>query len=133
VAAGIIDPNNAGIQAIVTAINALTRSVALTIELSAVDAIEGSPTVSAAYIAEDKAAFKALDADGQVHNYRVPGPKQTIFLTNKETVNMSDSSVTDVVSRITSTVIGRGGVAITSVPNGFRAENRKMLKSAPAI
>jgi hypothetical protein len=133
VAPGIVDPNNAGIQAIVTAINALTRSIALTIELSAVDAIAGSPTASATYIAEDKAAFKALDADGQVHNYRVPGPMASIFNADKETVNFAAGGVGSFISRMLAAALGRGGVPITSIPNGFRAENRKMLKSAPQI
>lgn len=133
VAPGIIDPNNAGIQAIVTAINALTRAIALTIELSQVDAIAGSPVMSADYISEDKAAFKALDGDGQAHNYRIPGPTAAIFLANKETIDMTNLDVVAFVAAVTANALGRGGVPITTIPVGFRAENRKKLKSAPQI
>lgn len=128
VAPGIVDPNNAAVQAIVAAINGVINAVDLTIELSQVNAIAGSATSGVAPRMIDKAAMTALDVDGQPHNYRIPGPNSGIFLPDNETVDLTGPDIGTWIGAVTGHAIGPGGATVTSVVKGHRTTNRKVLK-----
>lgn len=128
IAAGIVDPNNATVQAIVNAINATCNPVGLSIELSQVEAVAGSAVVGADYINEDKGLFPALDQDGQPHNYKVPGIKPSILQVNSDNIDFTNVDVIAYQSAVTANAIGRGGASITTLNYGYRTQNRKPIK-----
>lgn len=133
VAAGIVDPNNAGVQAIVTAINACTRAVALQIELTQINVLEAAAVSGAYYGSEDKAQFNAMDVDSKAHNYKVPGILASLLDDNQETIDPEAPFVEDVVAALNTYAKGRGGADITGIGSIHRMRNRKPLKSAPAV
>jgi hypothetical protein len=129
----VVDPNDAGIQAIVAAINALTRAVSIEITLSVVHNVVSSAAAGASFQSIDKAFFPALDADGSAHNFKVPGLKAAILLTDDETVDMTNALVTTYVGAVTTHAKSPGNVAVTTLLNGRRNANRKLLKTAGTI
>ena len=129
VAPGIVDPTDATIQAIVNAINAVCNPVGLTIELSQVNAVVATAVSGADYVSEDKGLFPALDQDGQPHNFKVPGIKPSILVTNSDTIDFTNVDVIAYVSAVTANAIGRGGATITSLNYGYRTASRKPIKN----
>jgi len=129
VAAGIVDPNNAAVQAVVTAINNCINPVGLHIELTQVNAVAGSAVVGADYVATDKAVFPALDEDGQTHNYKVPSILATIVDDDGVSIDMANADVAAYVAAVTTNAQGRNGVAITAINSGYRWASRKPLKN----
>lgn len=129
VAAGIIDPSDATIQAIVAAINACCNPVGLTIELSQVNAVVASAVSGANYVSTDKALFPALDQDGQPHNFKVPGLKPSILVPNSDNIDFTNVDVIAYVAAVTGNAIGRGGATITTLNYGYRTASRKPIKN----
>jgi hypothetical protein len=128
VAAGIVNPDNVGVQAIIVALEAAMRAKALKIELSQVNAVTGSATSGVNYVMQDKALFRFTDQDGQAHNWKIPGPGSGIFSTDDETVLPADSDVAAYISAVTTHAKGRGGANITTFTSGYRTTSRKRLK-----
>lgn len=133
VAAGIVDPNNAAVQAIVVAINNVTRAVAIEIELTQINALVASAVVGANYVSEDKAQFNFTDEDSKAHNYKLPGPLASIFEANKELVDLTNVDVIAWRAAIETYARGRGGADVGTLISAHRTENRKRLKTAPQI
>jgi hypothetical protein len=129
VAAGIVDPNDATVQAVVTAINNCINPVGLHVELTQVDAVTGSGIVGADYVCTDKAVFPALDEDGQPHNFKVPALLPSILEADGVTVDMANADVVAYVEAVTTNAQGRNGVAITAMNSGYRWASRKPLKN----
>jgi len=129
----VVDPTDATIQAIITKLNAITRAVAIEIELTVIHAVTASATVGAAYVSEDKAQFSFTDENGKSHNYKVPGPKASIIDTNKENIKLTDADVIAYKSAVLTYARGRGGADVTVLVAATRRENRKRLKSAPQV
>ena len=128
VAPGIVDPNDATIQAIVTAINACMNSVGVYIELTQVNTPAGSVVDDVPYVSTDKAIFPALDQDGQPHNFKVPGPIVSAFEADGYTVDMTFGAVVAYVDAVTTHARGRNGADVTVLTSGYRWANRKALK-----
>lgn len=128
VAGAIVDPTNAGVQAIIAAINSVTSAVAIEISLSVVHENAGSVTIGAVYVSEDKAQFRGVDDDGQAHTYKIPGLITTILNADKETIDLTNADVIVYTAAVTANALGPGGVAVTAVTEGHRTENRKKLK-----
>lgn len=129
VAPGIVDPTNANIQAIVTAINACCNPVGLTIELSQVNAVVATAVGGSAYVSTDKGLFPALDQDGQPHNFKVPGIKPSILIPNSDQIDFTNANVITYRAAVTGSAIGRGGATITSLNYGYRTASRKPIKN----
>lgn len=125
----VVDPNDVNLQAIISAINACTRAVAIEVSLSVITENAGSPTSSATYVNEDKGLFKALDDKGQAHNWRLPSLKTTLLNADKETIILSTGAGSDLVDAITTYALSAGGDPIDSVPFAYRTENRKRIKA----
>lgn len=129
VAPGIIDPNNAVIQAIVTAINATINPVGIYVELTQVNAVTATAVTGAAYVATDKAIFPAIDEDGQPHNFKVPSPIPAIFTDDGYTVDTTNADVVAYIGAVKDNALGRNGIEITVLTTGYRWANRKALKA----
>ena len=129
VAAGIIDPNNAVIQAIVSAINAAINPVGIYVELTQVNAVTATATSGADYVAEDKVIFPAIDEDGQPHNFKVPAPIPTIFLDDGYNVDVTNADVVAYIGAVKDNAVGRNAVEITVLTTGYRWASRKALKA----
>lgn len=127
VAAGIVDPNNAAIQAIVAAINALTGGYGLRIEITAASGAAVTPTSSAVFVNEDKAEFTFLDAGAQAHTFKLPGPKTTIVDTNGLSIP-GTGAVATFLNAVAANARGPAGETLTRPTNGERRASRKSLK-----
>lgn len=128
VAPGVVDPSSIGVQAIIAAIEAACRAKAVKIELTQIYAPVSSATAGVPYVMVDKALFKALDQDGQAHNWKIPGPGTGIFLSDGETVDLTDADVSTWISAVTTHAKGPGGATVANVLSGHRTTNRKPLK-----
>lgn len=129
VAAGIVDPNNAVIQAIVAAINACVNPIGLTIELTQVDVVVGTPVIGASYISTDKVLWIGLDENNQPHNWKVPGPDPVIFLPNDDNVDPANAAVIAYKAAVVANAKTRNNGAISVVTTGYRTASRKPLKN----
>jgi hypothetical protein len=129
VAAGIVDPSNATVQAIVTAINSCCNPVGLSIELSQVNAVEGTAVIGADYVATDKAVFPAIDQDGQPHNFKVPSLKPAILAADGVSVDFTNVDVLAYQAAVLASAQGRNGADITTLNTGYRTASRKPLKN----
>ena len=128
VAAGIVDPTDARIMAIVNAVNAFCNPVGLFIELSQVNVPVGTATAGAVYISTDKALFPALDDSGQPHNYKVPGLKPSILQANSDSIDMTNANVITYHDAVVAWAMGPGNVRVQTMLHGYRTANRKPLK-----
>lgn len=128
VAAGIVDPSNSTVQNVVSAVNAICNPVGLKIELSQVDSFTGTATAGVSYVMQDKCQLNFLDADGQPHNWKIPGPKAAVFVNGGKSVDMSDADISNFVATMIASAQGRGGTDILSATAGHRTTNRKRLK-----
>jgi hypothetical protein len=131
VAAGVVDPSDAGIQAVIAAINGVTRAVAIQIEVSAASGITATASTTGAYISEDKAQFNFSDESSHAHIYKVPGLKPVILLADTETIDPAGTGVPTFTAAILANARGRGGADVTTLVSAHRTENRKRLKSGP--
>jgi len=129
----VTDPTDPAIAAILAALNGVTRAVGIEIVLTVIHDVAASPVIGAAYVSEDKGQFVFTDEDGKPHNYKVPGIKASLLDANKETINLADSLVDAYTDAVLTYATGRGGADVTTLISGTRRENRKRLKSAPAI
>jgi len=70
---------------------------------------------------QDKGFTEWLDEDGQVtFSMSVPGPKQTIFTTNIETLDKLDSAVAELITQILFFCATKAGKAILGLYKGWR-------------
>lgn len=129
VAPGIVDANDPVVTAIVAAINATCNPIGLSIELTQVEAIAGSPVSGAVYVDTDKALFIGIDEDGQPHNWKVPGPDPAIFEANSDNVDPTNAAVIAYKAAVVANARGRNGTAINLVSTGYRTASRKPLKN----
>lgn len=125
----IVDPNDPDIAAVVSAINAITRAVCITIEISIVDTYTGTagtgPTV-----AQDKALLVTKDDEDDNHLFRVPGPKlavgTTIFLSDNVTVDLANASVAALSASIATNAKSTAGGSLTAIREGHRTEGKTL-------
>lgn len=129
VAGGIVNPNDATIQAIITAINAVTRAVAIRIELSASEGHAVTATASATYVNEDKAEFVFQgDADGLAHTFKVPGLHPAILATDNENIDATAGLPLAYVAAVAANALDADGGSLTAPTKGRRRAARKQLK-----
>jgi hypothetical protein len=75
--------------------------------------------------AEDKAELVFTDAEGGVHRYQIPIPKDGVFLADDETVNVAQADVAALIANfIGGTVTSRNGIALTGFLGGIRLRKR---------
>lgn len=74
---------------------------------------------------EDKANFTFQDANGSIHRFQVPAPKDTIFLADGETVDPANTDVVAFVAAVIANCVTAEGNAIAFGANGTRIR-RKM-------
>lgn len=128
VAPGIVDPNNGSVQAIVTAINAITRAVAIRIELSASNPHSVTATAGAIYVNEDKGEF-VFQGPAGAHTFKLPGPDPSfVSSTDNETIDASSGAVGDFVAAVAEFAFDANGGVITAPTEGRRRAARKALK-----
>jgi hypothetical protein len=128
VASSIVSPDDAVITGLIAVLEALTHGKAVHIEISLQAAVAGSPVSSATYVNEDKAFARFKDTSGVPHNYRVFGPKTTVFDSTDHETMVTGSPVAAFITAMTTYAVGRGGNTITSFVKGYRKENRKLIK-----
>lgn len=126
IAPGVINPSDGRILAIIAALEAACRAKAVRIELSQISGIVGSASAGVAYVSQDKALMNGIDGDGQAHNWKVPSLKPSILLADKETIDMTNASVTAYVAAVLAGAQGRGGAAITAVTDGHRTMGKRL-------
>ena len=124
----VIDPTDTRVQAIVTAINALTRAVCFRIEITRGNPHAVTPTSAAFYVNEDKAEFTFTGEGGLAHTYKIPGLKPTILNSDRETINCFLSVQNAFVTYMSSHAQGAGGETLTAPTVAYRRAARKTLK-----
>ena len=128
VSAGIVDPNDAGVQAIVAALNALTTAVCFRIEISSAEPHAVTPTSSSVYVNEDKAEFVFSGDGGTAHTFKVPALKPSILGSDHETINTTAGLPLAFVVAVANNAQGAGGETLTAPTVGHRRASRKTLK-----
>jgi hypothetical protein len=128
VPAGIVDPTDATITAIVAAIQALTAAYGLRIEVSAVAPHAATPTAASTYVNEDKAEFVFPGQGGVAHTFKVPALKASILESDNETIDATAGAAATFVAAVASGAQGIGGETLTAPTVGHRRAARKTLK-----
>ncbi len=128
VAPGITDPNSPTIQAIVTAIQALTAAYGLRIEISAVAPHLATATAASTYVNEDKAEFIFGGQGGAAHTFKVPALKSTLLAADNETIDASAGPANAFVVAVAANAQGIGGETLSAPAVGKRRAARKTLK-----
>jgi len=125
---GVVDPNNAAVQAIVTAINNVTRAVAIRIELTASSPNTVTATANAVYVNEDKLEFVFQGAES-AHTFKLPGLDPSLLEDDDETVDCTAGDPAAYVAAVMAGALDAAGNALTSGPDIARRRTaRKMLK-----
>ncbi len=133
VSSAIVDPTDPVILGLITVLDGVTRGKAVHIEISLQAAIASTAASGVPYVSEDKAFFRFRDDTGTPHNFKVMGPKTTIFESaNTEVVDLTNADVIDFTDAMTTYARGRGGDVISVIINGYRKENRKRTKGGRA-
>lgn len=127
-APGIVDPTDADVQAVVAAINYFCRASALTIELSQVEGLVDTPGTGAYANVEDKMITSFLDASNAPHNWKIPGIKAALLLTDNETLDAANATVITWTSAVLANALGSNGEPLSSFSGGHRSINRKLTK-----
>lgn len=124
----VVDPTDGRVQAIVAAINALTRAVCFRIEITRSNPHAVTPVSAAAYVNEDKAEFTFTGEGGLAHTYKIPGLKPTILNADKETINCFAGVANSFVVYMAGHAQGAGGESLTAPTVAYRRAARKTLK-----
>lgn len=118
-AAALVDPNDALVIAIRNAINAISNARGTSASLAIKETQAGVTGAGSYKDNEDKAAMRFLDAAGETHTFLVPAPKEAIFQSDKEFVDVSNGLVTAYASAVLAGKT-REGVAFTAFLGGRR-------------
>jgi hypothetical protein len=127
VPAGIVDPNDAGVQAIIAAVAALTSGFPVRVVLSVSAPHAVTATSSQIYVNEDKGEFIFVDDGAQAHTFKLPAPKTSIVGTDKETID-GTGAVGTFLAAVAANALGPSGEAIEAPLGGMRRASRKSLK-----
>lgn len=133
VAGTVINPNDAGVQAIVTAINAVTRAVALEITLSAAHENTATATAAAPYTSGDKGLFLFKDENEIAHNLKVPGIKAAEVSADTESIDITAGAPKTFADAIVAHAVTPGSGAISHATSARRAMNRKPIKGTGVV
>lgn len=120
VAAAVLDPSGAAVTAIRTALDAISTTKQ---EKASITQPGNYSTTSAAGAYEDdqdKATFTFLDSAGKYHSYRVPAPKEAIFMADKETVDLTNAAVVAFAAYVTGNFQSQTGASLVSLVGGKR-------------
>jgi len=124
VLAAVLDPKGNVLAAIRTAIEAISaaRSMRVTIgrELMKTDTASDGPYEDV----EDKACFTFVDASGGQHLVKIPCPKDTIFLEDKETVDLANLDVVAFILAMVTSAKSAAGEALTACSTGRRIRTK---------
>jgi hypothetical protein len=123
----IIDPNDTLVQAIVTAISALTAGFPIRIEVSVSAAHAVTATTSQVYVNEDKGEFIFVDDGAMAHTFKLPAPKPAIIGSDKETID-GTGDVSTFLSAVATYALGPAGESLEAPLGGMRRAARKSLK-----
>lgn len=124
----IVDPSDAQIQAIVTALNYFIRATAITIEISAVEAHADTPGTTAYSNVEDKMISTFIDGSSAPHNWKLPGVKTTLLNTDRETFLSPNATVDAWTAAVIANAVGSNGEPIISFSGAHRSISRKLNK-----
>jgi hypothetical protein len=129
VPAAIVDPEDALITAIVTAINAACACVGVRIEISVPAQYAGTAGTGATNCT-DKAVIVVPDDDGENHIFKVPAPKvaagNSIFTADNATLDLADANVIALNTALTTYGVGRSGDLLTDIKKGHRAGGKAL-------
>jgi len=128
VAAGAIDPSGGAIQAIATALQALTKAVSPRQE-SGTQNGEATASASAGHygVVEDRMDLTFRADDGSTQVIQIPGPKDTCFMTNSDIVDPTDAAVAALIAFVHGTSVGFFGQTLTFV-KGIRSRKKQMKR-----
>ena len=125
----VVDPTDALIVSIVTAINAACACVGVSIEISKGQAYAGSAGTGATNCT-DKAVLIVPDDSGENHIFKVPAPKvaagNTIFLEDNATLDLADVNVAALSGALDSAGRGKSGDGLKEISKGHRAGGKAL-------
>lgn len=127
-AAGIVDPSDAAVIAVVNLLKYFTKCVGLTIEISQVDNLVDTPGTTAYANVEDKMITTFLDEASGPHNWKIPGIKTTLLETDHETLDKTNATVIAWYGAVLTNAVGPNGEPLSSFSGGHRSINRRMSK-----
>jgi len=128
VAAGAIDPSGGAIQAIATALQALTKAVSPRQETGTQHGEATAAATAGHYgVVEDRMDLTFRADDGSTQIVEIPGPKDACFMTNSDIVDPSNAAVAALISLIHGQSLGFFGQTLTFV-KGIRSRKKQMKR-----
>lgn len=120
----VSNPAAAAPAALVAAIEGISDAAIVKVTLLPTDSSILGATVDAEYSdIEDKVTFYCKSASGLSYKFALPCPEAGIFLADKETVDLADPDVVNMVTIIQSTFKATDGTALT-VLRGARTRTK---------
>src|SRR6266403_1104187 len=129
----VLDPNDAGVQAVVFAINLAIRAVALEITLSSSHENTASATSAADYTSGDKGLFILKDVDDIAHNFKVPGIKSSLVSADAESIDITSGAPKTLMDALLAHAVTPGDGAIAHATSARRAMKRKPIKGTGVV
>lgn len=125
VAAAALDPSTGAVNAIATAIAAISAAISPRQETGSQDGESPGDVGDGPYSAtEDRMDLTYLAADGSTGTFEIPAPLATNFNADRTTVNMTDSNVVALVTELNKTVTPFG--QSLQVIRGIRSRKKQM-------
>jgi len=130
VAAAALDPSGGAVDALRTAIQAITKALSPRAE-TGTQAGPGGATLAGTgnYCnAEDKVVLTFRGDDNSTYNYEVPSPKATIFLPGSDVVDAADVALKAFTDWVAANCKGSFGQALTFV-RGVRTRKKDFVNA----
>jgi hypothetical protein len=120
IAAATIDPSGAAVAAFRAAIAAVSAALNTQASLSFYGNVTDTPAAGSFGDNEDKVMMTFADADGNIHNYKIPGPLESIFQSDKQTVDGTNANVLTYTAAMLAGGVTKAGRPLTEFRGGKR-------------
>lgn len=120
IAAATVDPSGIAVAAVRAAIAAVSGAVNTAASLSFYAGVTDTPAAGSFGDNEDKVMMKFSDADGNIHNYKIPGPLESIFQADKQTVDPANAAVLTYTTAMLASAVTKAGRPLTEFRGGKR-------------
>lgn len=120
VAAAVIDPTGGAVGTFRAAIAAITKCLNYQASLTFYAAYADTAVAGSFTDNEDKAQMVFTDAAGEAHAFKIPAPLESLFLSDKSTIDAAAGPVASYVTWMLANAKTKNGLALVSFRGGRR-------------
>lgn len=121
VAAAVVDPSGAVVASLRAAYAQISAALAYKASMKKSANNTDTPTNAPYEDVKDKMVLRFKDANGNLHKYKFPSPKESCFLAaNKNKVDPADTATAALISHFLALVKTKGGEPLVSYVGGTR-------------